>query len=178
MQHRLIPKRYPKQDSPLSERQRRIYDFLHDNPVGVLTSVDPNGYPHGAVIYFYINEKFGISFLTKKGTKKYDNLVRNNNVMLVVYEPISQSVAQIVGQAYAMKDGYDLNVMAQKVFEASLKTSEGGIPPITKLQIGAYTAFEIKPAQIRMAIYERPDSGDYSRIFESIESFELEEIGS
>ena len=173
MKTRLIPTLHDRQSSTLSERQRRIYDFLHDNPAGVLTSVDTNGYPHGAVIYFYINDKFVISFLTKKGTKKYDNLLRNNKVMLVVYEPVSQSVAQVIGRAYEIKDNYDVSLMAQHVFEASMKMSEGGVPPITKLQVGPYVAFEIEPSQIRMAVYERPDSGDYGKVFESIESFEL-----
>lgn len=173
--HHLIPSMRHKQPTGLPERQWLIYAFLREHPVGVLTSVDPNGYPHGAVIYYYVDKHFSISFLTKKGTKKYDNLVRNGKIMLVVYEPLSQSVAQVIGEAEEMKDDYDVNAMAQHIFEASMKTSEGGVPPIVKLEAGEYAGFSIQPYQIRMAVYERPDSGDYTQLFESIESFELKQ---
>ena len=173
MHHRIIPTFFPKHETTLSERQRRIYQFLADNPVGVLTTVDPNGDPHGVVIYFTIDKQFNLAFLTKTGTKKHDNLVRNDKIMLVVYEPVSQSIAQVIGNAHKIKSNYEINQVAQLIFEASLKTSEAGVPPINKLQAGTYTAFVIKPVQIRMAVYEHPDDGDYSQIFESIESFEL-----
>lgn len=173
MHHRIIPTFFPKHETTLSERQQRMFDFLTDNPVGVLATVDPNGYPHAVVIYFTVDKQFNLAFLTKTGTKKYDSLVRNDKIMLVVYEPISQSVAQVTGNAHEIKDNYEVNQVAQRIFEASLKTSEAGVPPINKLHAGTYTAFAITPVQVRMAVYERPDDGDYSQIFESIESFEL-----
>lgn len=173
MYHRIIPTFFPRHETMLSERQRRMFDFLTDNPVGVLATVDPNGYPHGVVIYFTVDKQFNLAFLTKTGTKKYDNLVRDEKIMLVVYEPVSQSVVQVTGNAYEIKDNYEVNQVAQRIFETSLKTSESGVPPINKLHAGTYTAFAIKPVQIRMAVYERPDDSDYSQMFESIESFEL-----
>lgn len=173
MHHRIIPTFFPKRETALSERQQRMYDFLTDTPVGVLATVDPNGCPHGAVIYFTVDKQFNLFFLTKTGTKKYDNLIRNDQVMLIVHEPVSQSVAQVIGKTFEIKDSYEVNRVAQRIFEISLRTSEAGVPPINKLHAGAYTAFLITPLQIRMAVYERPDDGDYGHIFESIESFEL-----
>lgn len=162
-----------KEPTSLSERQRRIFDFLDQTRVGVLTSVDPNGEPHGAVIYFAIENDFVTYFLTRRETKKADNLIRNNHVMLVVFEPSSQTVAQIVGRAELVQENYLVNKIAAAVFMTSIKTSQGGVPPIAKLEAGEYVGFKIKPDQIRMASYVRPDSGSYDKIFESIESFEL-----
>lgn len=173
MQSRMIPTLFPKHEITLSERQKRIFDFLTRNPVGVLTTVDPDGYPHGVVIYFVVDKQFNVSFLTKTGTKKYDNLLRNNTIMLVAYEPVSQSVAQVVGSAHEINNKDAGKQVAQQVFGACLKTSGSGVPPINKLNAGAYTAFFIEPVQIRLAMYERPDHGEYSQIFESLESFEL-----
>lgn len=161
------PKQY------LSERQQRIFDFLDETRVGVLTSVDPNGEPHGSVIYFAVEPDFVIHFLTRRQTKKADNLIRNSHVMLVIFEPKSQTVAQVTGKAELVEDGYEVNQIAAAVFMTSLKTSTGGIPPIAKLDAGEYVGFKIQPIQIRMASYVRPDPGGYEKIFESIESFEL-----
>jgi len=87
--------------------------------------------------------------------------------------PQTQTIAQISGDAVEIRDSYEINVVAGAILGASLKTSEAGVPPITKLEAGRYVAFKLAPVQIRMAVYARPDPGDYSDLFESIESFEL-----
>lgn len=156
-----------------TERQHRIYEFLRHHPIGVLATVDPNGDPHGATIYFSIDKRFNITFLTRSRTKKYDNLIRNNHLMLVVSDAKSQTIAQVIGKAIALKEGYEINSVAADVFMASIDTSDSGIPPVAKLDKGQYAAFTIKLDQIRMASYGQPDSNDLSRVFESIESFEL-----
>lgn len=156
-----------------SDREERIFGFLKSCPVGVLSTITPDGDPHGAVIYFTIDEDFVVSFVTKGQTRKYDNLKRNNHVTLTVFEPKSQTTAQVIGEAVEIKDSYDINAIAGAILAASMKTSEGGLPPITKLSAGDFVGFKIVPDQIRMAVFGRPDPGDYSELFETIESFEL-----
>lgn len=156
-----------------SDRQNRIYTFLQEMKVGVLSTVTPDGNPHGVVIYFTVNPDFSISFLTKAGTRKYDNIMHDNHVMLTVFEPRTQATTQITGQAYPMQDSKKIHDLTETVLGVSQKSSEAGVPPITKLQVGNYAAFTITPLQIRMAVYDRPDSGSYGELFESIESFEL-----
>lgn len=167
-----------KNDAPLSQRQQRIYDFLRTNNVGVLATVDPNGEPHATVIYYAIDEHFTVTFLTKTGTKKYDNLARHNDTVLVVFEPASQTVAQVIGTAVKITAGYDVNEVAANVFRTYADGGKNDQPPLVKLEAGDYTAFEIEPGQIRMATYSRPESGDYENVFESIESFELNDTGN
>lgn len=162
----------------MSDRQQRIYDFLKSNPIGVLSSVTPNGDPHGAVVYFEIDTDFTISFLTKAETRKYDNLRHHKHVMMTVFEPATQATAQVSGDAVEVEESYDINRLAGVILGTSIKTGDAGLPPISKLQAGPYVAFRIKPVQIRMAVYARPDSGDYGDLFESIESFELHGLTS
>lgn len=158
-----------KQTASSSESNQRIYDFLKAYPIGVLSTVDPNGNPHGAVIYFSVDEEFNLTFVTKNETKKYDNLKRHNHVMLVAFEPISQTTTQITGTVEEITDTNE----AQKAFQGLLvnasKTSEEGVPPISKLYAGGYTSLRIKPVQIRMAVFIRPDPGGYDDIYETID---------
>lgn len=156
----------------LSQRERRIYDFLKANPAGVLSTVDPDGDPHGTVIYFDVNRSFCVYFLTKTDTRKYDDIKRYNHVMLTVFEPKYQSVAQVTGIATEITDSTEINRIAGAAQSASLKTSRSGLPPISKLPAGEYSAFAIKPVQIRMAVYFKPGLNHPSGIFESIESFD------
>jgi len=166
-------KKRQKAPSDFSDRQQRIYGFLHSNPIGVLSSVSPDGEPHGSVIYFTIDNDFQVSFVTKQDTRKYDNLKRHDHVLLTVYEPQAQTVAQVTGKAVEIKDSFEINAVAGAILAASLKTSDGGLPPISKLEAGSFVGFRINPDQIRLAVYARPDPGDYSDLFETIECFEL-----
>jgi len=158
-----------------SNRKQRMYDFLRANPVGVLSTVDPNGEPHGVVIYFTINREFDVFFLTRNETKKYDNLKRNDHLMLTVFEPHNQTTVQIIGKAIEMTGSSEINGIAGGIFGISAKNNDAGLPPIAKLRAGSFVAFKIAPVQVRMAVYSRPDAGDYTDIFESIESFDLDE---
>lgn len=173
MATKLFARRGTKVPPPLTDRQWRILNFLELNPIGVISSVTPDGNPHGAVIYFSVDNQFNVFFLTKSGTRKHDNLRHNNHVMLTVFEPITQTTAQITGVATELTDPAAIAAVAGEVFEVSLKTSSAGPPPISKLQAGSYVAYMVEPAQIRMATYANPDRGNYTDLFESIESFEL-----
>lgn len=158
----------------MNTRQQRIFDFLTEHKAGVLASVDPNGEPHAAVIYHTVDaDDFSLSFLTKTRTKKYDNLIRNNHVVYIVFDSTTQTVAKVVGKAKEIKDHNYINQTAQAISEASLETAKSSIVPITKLEAGDYVAFRIKPDQIRMATYSDPKTGDYKELFETLETFEL-----
>lgn len=158
----------------LSDRQKRIYNFLAEQRLGVLSTVTPDNNPHGAVVYYALDDDFTIHILTKKGTRKYDNLVHNDHVMLTVFEPRKQITAQVSGIAVEREGRADISRTAGAIFGATTRTSDSGLPPIVKLQAGAFTTFRIRPVQIRMAIYARPDPDSYENIFESIESFDFD----
>ena len=157
-----------------SDRKQRFYTFLKDNPIGVLSTVTPDGNPHGVVIYYTIDENFVVSFITKSETRKHDNIKFNNHVALTVFEPREQATVQYLGKAEPVPDSFDVNGIAGAILAASLKTSDAGLPPVSKLEAGSYVGYRITPTQIRMAVYARPNRGEYTDMFESIESFELE----
>lgn len=159
----------------LPERQRRIYAYLKDNPVAVLSTCDPNTGPHGTVIYFDVKPNLDIHFLTRVQTQKHENLLHDDRVMLTVYEPISQTTAQVSGRAVEIRDDYEINGIAGTILARSLKLSGGGLLPITKLRAGPYTAYKVEPSQVRMAMYANAEPGDYEALFDSIESYELNE---
>jgi hypothetical protein len=167
------------QDLPLSKRRRaytlrqqRIFNFLDEHYIGVLSSVTPDGDPHGSVVYYAVDDGFHAHILTKTGTRKYDNLIHNNRAMLTVYDASTQTTAQITGKAIELSGMVDMNWVASATF-THLGTGKKRLPPIVKLQAGAFTTFRIEPVQISLARYARPWLGGYEDLFESIESFTL-----
>jgi general stress protein 26 len=152
----------------LSEEREHILGFLKNHEIGVLATVDPNGDPSAAAIYFAVDDSLGISFLTKTGTKKHDNLKRHASCILVVYEASSQTTVQIKGIASEVTDASETQRIFTSIVKISMETSASGIPPTSKLQAGDYVVYHIKPKEIRMAVFVRPDPGDYDSIFETL----------
>ena len=155
------------------ERRDRIFGFLRENQVGVLSTVDPNNDPHATAIYYAVEPDLTITFMTKSGTKKSDNIAHNNHVMLLVYEPSSQTTVQIKGKAEKITDISRTNKAFSGILQAAWDTSEDGVPPITRLAAGEYVAYSIKLKEVRMAVYARPEIGNYDDLFETLEEHDL-----
>lgn len=163
-----ISHRPPITSSISEESNQRILSFLQGHAIGVLSTVTPDGDPHGAVIYYSIDNDFTVRFTTKRKTRKFDNMTFRNHAMLVVYEAKSQTTVQIMGVTQEITDEAEAHAAFRKMLESSMETSEAGLPPISKLYAGTYAALRLKPLQIRMAIFARPDPGGYD-MYESIE---------
>lgn len=154
--------------STSAESSQRIFSFLKSHSIGTLATVDSDNNPHATTIYFSIDEAFNIFFTTKRFTKKHETLQHNNHVMLVTHEAFTQTTAQVIGVAEEVVD----TTLAEQIFKETIKnavkSTEAGVPPISKLYAGDYIAYRIKPSEIRMAVYIRPDDGGYD-MFETIE---------
>lgn len=158
-----------EQTASSSERNQMIYDFLHMHPVGVLASADPNGDPHGAVIYASVAENFDITFTTKRDTKKHENLQFNPRVMIVIFEEHSQTTVRITGVAEQVKDEKEATKIFRSTLKAAIETSESGVPPVSKIYAGPYIAYRVQPSEIRMAVFIRPERGELEEMYEIIE---------
>lgn len=179
MQKRIMPGRTKEEQAKLTLRQQKIYDFLTNNYIGVLASVSPDGGPHANVLYYVIDKRFVISFITRTGTKKHTNLSKNNRVMLVVCEADNQKAAQVTGKAIEIGDSNGVNAVAESIFTRFREADGNDTMPLTKLDAGEYTAYRIEPDQISLTTYAGPDKdagGDTAKIFESIESFDLNAV--
>ncbi len=151
-----------------NEHNRRIFEFLTSHPIGVLATVTQEHTPHATTVYFAVDEAFTITFTTKRDTKKHAVLAANPNISLVVFEAFSQTTVQIDGVAEEMEDQPAAIEAFGNTLKAAMQTSDAGVPPISKLFAGNYIAYRIKPNNIRMAVFRRPDKGNYE-MFESIE---------
>lgn len=151
----------------IHKKHQNAHEFLKHHPVGVLATVDPNGEPHAAAIYFSVDNHQNISFMTKTGTKKADNLLHDNHAVLVVYEAATQTTVQITGEVSEIKDHAEVNEVFAHMLNASADTSGSSVAPLTKLKEGDYITFRLKPKQIRMAVFSRPKAGEYEDLFKT-----------
>lgn len=151
------------------ETPQKMYDFLTAHPVGVLSSVDLENNPHGAVVYFAISEDFSITFVTKEDTRKHANLTHNNRVMLVSFEVASQTTVQISGTVKDISEEFEAQNAIRSTLDAALKTSDQNIAPIVKLDAGYFVTYKLTPSHIRMAVFSMSGPGGYKNTFETID---------
>lgn len=138
---------------------QEVYNFLNANPIGVLATTTKSGDPHGTTVYFKIDEDFNLYFLSKKDTKKVDNIKHNNNVMLVVFEPLKQINIQVSAVAKEVTDEESSGEIFKQILEITRQTSTAEIPPISKLFAGHYVAYKLVPKKISYSVYQPgPDS--------------------
>lgn len=158
-----------KHTATSSEISQQMYNFISHYPVGVLSLADHFDQPHASVIYFKLHKDFSVTFTTKMDTKKHAILQHNGHAMLVVYEPMSQTTVQITGECTQITDAKRKEAAFNDMMEASLQTSEEGIPPIFKLNAGPYVAYTLTPRHISMGVFARPEPGDIGTFYETLD---------
>ena len=151
----------------IHQEQADAYNFLKNHKVGVLATVDPNGEPHAAAIYYFVDKGLTISFVTKTHTRKADNLQHNSHAALLVYEAESQTTVQVTGVVTAVTELLDINAILQQAIYASIDTANTSVPPLAKLKEGDYIGFRMEPKQVRMAVFNHPQTGEASDLFKT-----------
>lgn len=147
----------------------RAYSFLKDHAAGVLATVDPNGEPHGAVIYYGVDPSLTVMFLTKRGTKKSDNLAHHNHAMLTVFDERLQTTVQITGIVSEISNNVEISKLFRTILRASLHTGRSAVPPVTKLPGGEFIGYRLKPVQVRLSAYAHPAVRGPGKMFETID---------
>ncbi len=138
--------------------------FLMNNFVGTLSTVGPDNSPYGSVMYYTVGTDLTIRFLTKKDTTKSQNIQHNPKVSFVVFEAHSQTVVTVEGEAIDITDTEEASPIFSELIKIVENNSESGIPPIsTLIDAGRYVAYSIKPTEIRMANFSRPNDGGYDQ---------------
>ncbi len=144
----------------------RICDFIEDNPVGVLATVDKAGAPHAATVYFVTDSDLNIYFVTKEGTQKHKNLQHNPHAAIAIHHAQSQTTVQAQGKAEVIDDIKEFMDLFHQILDASLRTGESERPPVSKLFAGDYFMYKFTSNELRLAEYTKPDHGDLGSIFE------------
>jgi general stress protein 26 len=88
------------------EVRKRIAAFLKKNTTAVIATLSSNGEPNAATINYIIegDDDFSIYFIARKSSRKYANLMQNNNVGLVVgTDPKIPAMAEVQGVAHLIE---------------------------------------------------------------------------
>ena len=64
--------------------KQEVLKFLKEKELAVVSTVSAAGKPEAATVIYFIDDDFSFYFITRRNTRKFENLQLNNNVALVV----------------------------------------------------------------------------------------------
>lgn len=131
---------------------RKVLDYINDHPEAVISTVDNEHVPHGAVVYIYANDLKRLYFLTKTETKKFTDLKDHSPVSLTFFDTKENSTLQINGKSYIEADPHVVGVTMQKLMQEQVHESHW-IPPIARIEAGDFVLVGIIPQKMRLAEY-------------------------
>ncbi|OGZ65582.1 MAG: hypothetical protein A3C06_00750 [Candidatus Taylorbacteria bacterium RIFCSPHIGHO2_02_FULL_46_13] len=122
--------------------KQRALAFLKENDTMVIATASKSGEPQASTVYYVVDNDFNVFFITNAGTKKHDNLTKNNQVAFVVGFGPQVLTVQGGGIAQEMAEGYE-QVYGQ-IMEKALKPADQW-PPLFLSKKGQ-CVFKITPS--------------------------------
>lgn len=110
-----------------------VFAYLNDLSTGVLSTVSPDGYPHGAVIYFALDQELNFYFITKAGSKKASFLSANNKASITTLDSTRPRTVQAMGLVEEVADPQTYEYIMGRISEINKeKNSEYWPSPISR----------------------------------------------
>ncbi len=127
-------------------------EYLKNNHLGVLSSLDRTGNVDGAAVYYYLAPDDSIFVLTKSLTQKSRNIINHPQVALTVFDPVNLYTMQLHGLAEV-----ELDMQKRKIAFASIVQQHqhgyGDKLPVFQLEGDDFIVLRIKISKAKFTKY-------------------------
>lgn len=134
-----------------------LLKFLKDHDLAALSTVTADNKPDAATIHYVVKDNFDIFFLTKPQTGKYQNILKNNEVVLTITNAQKLETVKIKGKAFTLEE--DPRAIIEVITSLSHSQNFAGdldkLLPIIKRDGGRIFAIKIEPYEIRLSRYSQ-----------------------
>lgn len=136
---------------------------LQKSRFGTISTINKDGGPESAFVYFAFDENLNIYFATKDTSRKYKNILQNDRVSFAVATENPPQTLQLEGTASVHNDIEDQKHLFQELIE--LASSKHFSTPISQQATGGLQFVKITPAWIRFGNFEvRKHSGIFEEV--------------
>lgn len=136
-----------------------IAAYINEHPLAVLSTVEPSGTPHGSTLYAGSDQRLHVFFMTKRDTRKNQNIVNNPKVALTFSGEDHQTTLQLSGTAYEVTLP-DEGALAFQVLGSVSHNSEDFRLPISKIEAGPYIVYQVDVKEAVLSEYEHGNRVD------------------
>lgn len=127
--------------------------------MGVLSTVSAEGEPWGAAIYFVVDDNFTFYFVTRVGTRKYQNLESRPVASLTIADGETQTTVQAYGNIEKVPVQEYMDTIFDKLAGIKPADDSDWHPPLTKVHEGNYMPLKLTPSKLQFADFKqhKPD---------------------
>lgn len=137
-----------------TEAYSKIRKYIDHNPIATLGTINPDGTPHGAVVYVTADDhKPVIYFVTKQQTVKLQNLRSRSQVSLTIVNPSESSTLQANGHAVDIQDAVTIDAVMKSIARKHT-AAKHWLPPVVQLRAGAYEVVGVQVSTARLTHFE------------------------
>jgi general stress protein 26 len=150
------------------QKHPHVYDFLHQNPLGVLSTVAAGNKPWGSAVYFVVDNDLNFYFITRKKTLKYKNIDQHAVAALTVTDEDSQTTVQATGTITHVPPQEYMDIVFTKLAGIRPKDELDWAPPIEKVHQGDYMPLKLTPTRLQYANFKQQKFDVYDDYIQQI----------
>lgn len=140
--------------------EETIYKELQSitEPLGVLSTVNKSGYPQSASVYYVCDADLNIFFVTRTGSRKYKNIIKNPQASFVVTSVHPPKTFQLEGTVTEVTDTHEQTEYFDKLVAQA--TENTPMPPVSQIVTGEMVFMKLSTTWARMGNFEVMKEGD------------------
>ena len=137
-----------------------MYEFLknYGDKTCVIGSINSEGEPCGATVYYVHDENLHIYFVTRRDTDKYKNIVQNPHVSFVVTDEKNAETFQMRGVASIVSEPKEQIKLFPELM--NLATERHFMPPVSQMMSSEMIFIKVEPSWARLSRFGIPHEGE------------------
>lgn len=144
--------------------QEYIQAFLASHRLAILSTVNKEGFPDAAPVFFFADSNFDFFFVTPVGTQKNINLLFQNEAVLTITDEEKRETVSVRGKTSEQKDELT-RILAQLAKKLNGEEHVLLTLPLLKYPHQEKTVIRVKPDQVTMKRYTNSDMEEKSITF-------------
>lgn len=132
-----------------------IHEFIKLHSRAVIATADLNGQPSTSIIFYVMDSNDELHFITKTGTKKFENLKSNNKAAITIADAEKPMAVNVIGSVVELLEQPKRDSIMQEVFKLSYSELHD-YAPIIKLHKGSFTVMKFIPHEAKMTDFTKP----------------------
>jgi uncharacterized pyridoxamine 5'-phosphate oxidase family protein len=150
------------------EIKKDVLAFLHNSLLGVVATISAEGLPSAATVHMLVDDSLNVYFVTQRSSRKFQNIMRQPKVAMVIGTELDPRTVQIEGVAELL--GIDLDGLSQQIGRPGIADIyKGALPegpfPYFKVKKENTAIFKVAPTWMRyMELDHNIDKNIYYQI--------------
>jgi len=134
------------------KEDKATISFLRSHSIAALATIDPDGSPSVATIYYTCLKPPEILFITKSETAKRINILNNSQIALAISEEKQLTTLQLKGVAEEVREPKVIDKVFDNITLESAHPDHWP-PPIIKMHQGSFVVLRITPTIMKLSDY-------------------------